>query len=112
MSSSDVRKVGILKMLAAPESLLWLLARAQADFEVTARQETLHWTRGESAVGDIAGAQIESVQRRGRAFIVELKSFGYGVKTLLFEAASDEDAGEWADAIEAIRASAAVAQPD
>ncbi len=112
MSSSNIRKVGILKILAAPETMLYLLSRAQADFEVIARQESLHWTRRESAAGELAGAQIESVQRRGRAFIVRLKSSGYGVKTLLFEAASDEDAGEWAEAIEAIRASAAVAQPD
>jgi hypothetical protein len=111
-SSSGVRKVGMLKILAGPESLLWLLPRAQADFEVTARQETLHWTRGKSAQGDIAGAQIKSVQRHGRGFIVELKSFGHGVKTLTFEAPSDKDAAEWAEAVEAVRASAAVAQPD
>lgn len=102
----------MVKILAAPESLLWLLPRAQSDFEVTARQETLQWTRGESAMGEIAGAQIESVRRRGQTLIIELKPFGYGVKTLLFEAASYKDAGEWADAIEAIMISAAVAQPE
>ena len=55
LSSSNIRKSGMLKILAAPESLLWLLPRVQADFEVTATQETLHWTTGQSALGDIAG---------------------------------------------------------
>lgn len=104
----EIYKVGRLKILAGPAGLLWLLPRAQMDFDVTARRDTLNWTKGPGLPeGSIAGNQIQSVQRHGQAFVVELKSTGFGVTTLTFEAPSDAEAAEWVEIIGKIKASAA-----
>lgn len=110
--ASEPRKVGTLKILAGPAGLLPLLARASMDFEVAVRQTALEWTRAGAGVSRVEGARIESVQRHGRAFVVAFKPSGFGPRVLTFGASSDADAEAWVQAIEAIRASTAVTQPD
>jgi NAD(P)-binding Rossmann-like domain len=110
-STSESRKVGTLKVLSGPAGLLPLLPRATLDFEVAARGTALEWTKAGPGVAHIEGAQIESVQRHGQAFVVVLKPTGFGAQVLTFGASSDADAEAWVQAIEAIKASAAVARP-
>ncbi len=109
---SEPRKVGTLKVLSGPAGLLPLLPWATMDFEVAARRTALEWTKAGAGVARIEGARIESVQRHGHAFVVALKPTGFGAKALTFAASSDADAEAWVQAIEAIKASAAIARPD
>ncbi len=111
-SAAEPRKIGTLKILSGPAGLLQLLPRATMDFEVTARQTTLEWTRPGAGVARIEGAQIESVQQHGQAFIVAVKPSGFGAKALTFGTTSDAEAVAWVQAIEEIEASAAAARPD
>jgi hypothetical protein len=60
-STSELRKVGTLKILAGPAGLLALLPRAAMDFKVEARRTTLEWTRAGAGVARVEGAQIDSV---------------------------------------------------
>ncbi len=112
MPASEPRKVGTLKVLSGPAGLLPLLPWATMDFEVAARRTALEWTRAGAGVARIEGAQIESVQQHGQAFVVALKPTGFGAKVLTFAASSNADAEAWVQAIEAIKASAAIARPD
>ena len=81
------------------------------DFQVAARGTALEWTRAGAGVARIEGAQIESTQRHGQAFLVSLKPSGFGARVLTFGASSETDAEAWVQAIEAIKASAADARP-
>jgi NAD(P)-binding Rossmann-like domain len=110
--TSEPRKIGALKILSGPADLLRLLPRATMDFEVAARRTTLEWTRAGAGVARIEGSQIESVQQHGQAFVVALKPTSFGTKVLTFAAPSEADAEAWVQAIEAIKASAAVVRPD
>ena len=105
-SASEPRKVGTLKILSGPAGLLQLLPRATLDFDVTARQTALEWTRPGAGTARVAGTEIESVQQHGQAFIVAVKPSGFGAQVLTFATASDADAEAWVRAIEAIKASA------
>src|SRR5208283_3002467 len=98
MPASEPRKVGTLKVLSGPAGLLPLLPRATMDFEVAARRTALEWTKVGAGVARIEGAQIESVQRHGQAFVVALKPTGFVAKALTFAAASDADAEAWVQA--------------
>jgi hypothetical protein len=104
---SQPRKVGTLKILSGPKGLVQLLPMATMEFQVTARQTALEWTRGGAEITAIEGARIESVQRHDTAFIVTLKPPS---QVLTFGALSDTDAENWVQAIEATMA--AVALPD
>src|SRR5690242_21662080 len=110
-STSEPRKVGKLKILSGPASVLQLLPRARMDFEVVARQMAFEWTRPGAGVARIEGAQIESVQQHGQSFIVRLKPSGFGAKVMTFGTTSDADSEAWVRAIEAIKASAVIARP-
>ena len=111
-AASEPRKVGTLKILSGPASLLQLLPQATMNFEVTARQTALEWTRPGAGIARIEGAQIENAQQQGQAFTVAVKPSGYSAQVLTFATTSDTDAEGWVRAIEAIKAAAAVARHD